>query len=175
MKGECECRWEINYLDFWSTDLLSDLQASMLSGFRFHSRVNSSLTIHSTVWISMVWCWFRSTNWNFQIYITDVTYFPIKILRSGPFPRKSSGACLFRLGLLDLSSTVLFKTKTSRHIFINSLSLHTKQSLYKWIKWDALPFLDEARTALVFPRIPVLLCVEDMLQNISGVISVQKH
>lgn len=32
------------YLVFSATDLLSDLQASMLSWFRFHSRVNSSLT-----------------------------------------------------------------------------------------------------------------------------------
>lgn len=41
------------------------------------------------------------------------TYFPIKIFRSGPFPRKSSGACLFLVGLLGLSSTVLLKRKTS--------------------------------------------------------------
>lgn len=39
------------------------------------------------------------------------TYFPMNILRSGPFPRKSSGACLFLLGRLGLSSTVLFKRK----------------------------------------------------------------
>lgn len=35
------------YLVCWPTDLLSDLQASMLSWFRFQSRVNSSLTKHT--------------------------------------------------------------------------------------------------------------------------------
>ena len=48
-------RWDIGmnmiedgiYLVCWPTDLLSDLQASMLSWFRFQSRVNSSLTKHT--------------------------------------------------------------------------------------------------------------------------------
>lgn len=35
------------------------------------------------------------------------TYFPMKTFLSGPLPRKSSGACLFLMGLLGLSSTGL--------------------------------------------------------------------
>lgn len=42
-----QMKQHIHCVVFWLTDLLSDLQASMLSWFRFHSRVNSSLTKHT--------------------------------------------------------------------------------------------------------------------------------
>lgn len=50
----------------------------------------------------------------------------MNILRSGPFPRKSSGACLFLLGLLGLSSTVLFNRKQERQmvIFLTLVQAH---------------------------------------------------
>lgn len=53
----------------------------------------------------------------------------MKILRSGPFPRKSSGACLFLLGLLGLSSAVLFNRKTTStlHFDIHA-KVHTLHS-----------------------------------------------
>lgn len=70
----------------------------------------------------------------------------MKILRSGPFPRKSSGACLFLVGLLGLSSTVLLKRKQvgqtvifvmpgsaqTTHSFIGK----TDWSMYVSIKWN---------------------------------------
>lgn len=48
-------------------------------------------------------------NFESQPCVKCTTYFPMKILRSGPFPRKSSGACRFLVGLLGLSSVDLFQ------------------------------------------------------------------
>lgn len=124
-----------SFQDF--SNLLSDLQASMLSWLRFHSRVNSSLANKRRAWMTKIYSFTKfptilqqdghqyreksKTNEKTKPHFTPLhhpppdssTYFPIKIFRSGPFPRKSSGACLFLVGLLGLSSTVLLKRQTS--------------------------------------------------------------
>lgn len=124
-----------SFQDF--SNLLSDLQASMLSWLRFHSRVNSSLANKRRALMTKIYSFSKFPTMLQQDghqyrgkYETNKkpnhtshhstspspdssTYFPIKIFRSGPFPRKSSGACLFLVGLLGLSSTVLLKRQTS--------------------------------------------------------------
>lgn len=91
----------------------------------------------------------------------------MNILRSGPFPRKSSGACLFLLGLLGLSSTVLVQRKQAV-ILSHWLEITATREQHKWrarcpTEIKALPFLHKARTAVVFPTIPVLLGAKNML------------
>lgn len=83
----------------------------------------------------------------------------MKILRSGPFPRKSSGACRFLVGLLGLSSADLFqweKVKTP------SYTQSTSQRKPSFCHPD-VPLFDKTGAAVIFPAIPVLLGVEDVL------------
>lgn len=91
---------------------MSDLQASMLSGFRFQSLVSSSLwriSVKCNMFIHEIrgkWSlhYFKNTNERMDV---NISYFPMSILRSGPFPRKSSGAALFLLGRMGLVSVGL--------------------------------------------------------------------
>lgn len=93
----------------------------------------------------------------------------MKILRSGPFPRKSSGACLFLVGLLGLSSTTLLKRK--KKVDQSSFSVFfLKKELINIIngrsnKRLAVPFFHKTRASLIFPAVPVVLCVQDMLSK----------
>ena len=76
----CHSYWRVNadveenfHLVLQTTDLLSDLQASMLSWFKFHSRVNSSLTKHRRASVNEV---------NMRLKIQTNTFLPPALLSS---------------------------------------------------------------------------------------------
>lgn len=88
------------------------------------------------LWVRHCW-WSRTAEAQIKIWIEvsmklhsnqTLSYFPMMILRSGPFPKKSSGACLFRLGRMGLVSAGLRETKDLIHRFIQNFKNSSDQN-----------------------------------------------